>query len=330
MGLIQGKIGGTDVSAIVGQNPWRTRHSVWLELTGKTSPTPDNERFRLGRLYEPKVAGLFEAAHEEYDVLMNADGTEEIAEYVYKDCPAFVAHPDRILRRKDDGSFSGLEIKTSNLSNVKKWGDEGENDAVPIQYLIQCHWYMGLTGFKDWWVAVSFLDDFGVARNYRQYRLFKDDELFDELLKATEEFYYEFVKANKEPPLESVDETTKRWVNERFAKNLVPIANATPQEENVMAAYIAAKEEAERAKADLERAETMLKTAIGERDGLQSETFGKVTWKLAKDSSRVDYKAVCEELAAECNASLDDYYSRNSKIVKGTRRFVASGLKVTL
>jgi len=330
MGLKPGTIGGSDVSAILGQNPWRNRHSVWLELTGKVSPTPDNERFRLGRLYEPVVASQFGAAHPEFRVLMNANGTEEIAEYVYDKEPTLIAHPDRILKRVDGDRLSGLEIKTTNIANKRRWGDEGEYDAVPIQYLIQCHWYMGLSNIDDWWIAVSFLDDAGVGRSYRQYHLYKDDELFNEMLEQTLEFYNEFVKANKEPPLETVDDTTKRWVSERLSKNTEPIAVATRDEESCMAAYIAAKETADKAKEDLERAETMLKIAIGERDGLQSETFGKVTWKLCKDSSRADYAAVCKEIAEERGIDIEPYVARNTKVVKGSRRFLTSGMKVNL
>lgn len=92
-----------------------------------------------------------------------------------------------------------------------------------------------------------------------------------------------------------------------------------------MATYLARKEALEAAQEELNQVELALKMAIGDRDGLSSETFGKVTWKRTKDTQRVDYKGVCEELEIA-----PEIFERHTKKVEGTRRFVTSGLKINL
>ena len=92
-----------------------------------------------------------------------------------------------------------------------------------------------------------------------------------------------------------------------------------------MARLIESKDALEKAKQKYELYETKVKQAIGDRDGIMSDTFGKVTWKLSKPSSRVDYKAVCDEL----NPPME-LLKKHTTEVQGSRRVVTSSMKVTL
>lgn len=53
-------IGGSEVAALFGVHPWKTRYQLWLEKTGKVDgdvrETPD---IRRGRLHEPVAAQLY-------------------------------------------------------------------------------------------------------------------------------------------------------------------------------------------------------------------------------------------------------------------------------
>jgi putative phage-type endonuclease len=51
-------IGGSDVSAICGLNPWRSPLSVYLEKTGQIEAAEENEAMRWGTLLEPVVAKI--------------------------------------------------------------------------------------------------------------------------------------------------------------------------------------------------------------------------------------------------------------------------------
>lgn len=320
-----GRIGGTTVSAIVGQNPWETPHSAYLKLRNEVEPTPDNEAMARGRRYEPIVADIFQGGRPEFRVAHNRLGTDEPELYEHEKYPYLIGHPDRLLYSAASNDLvAGLEIKTSNWSNMRNWGEEG-TDAIPTHYLIQCQWYAGLAKLPEWEVAVAFLDDAGTLRTYREYKVVADAELFETLVASAVDFWQNHVEPGIPPEIGKVDDTTKRWINRRFPANVQPLETATPQEEQLMARYLARKDALETAQREFEQTEAALKIAIGDRDGLESETFGKVTWKRSKDSTRVDYRAVCNELHPT-----DELLAKYTKAVEGTRRFVASGLRVNI
>lgn len=49
-------IGGTDIGAIIGVNPWKGPMDVYLEKIGITEPQEDNEAMWWGREMEPTLA----------------------------------------------------------------------------------------------------------------------------------------------------------------------------------------------------------------------------------------------------------------------------------
>lgn len=323
-----GRIGGTTISAIVGQNPWETPHSAYLRLRNEIGPTPDNAAMALGRRYEPIVADIFQGGHEEFRVACNRQGTDAPELYEHEEFPFLIGHPDRLLYSAQTNDLvEGLEIKTANVSNMRFWGEE-RTDSIPVHYLIQCQWYAGLAKLPSWEVAVAFLEDCGSCvslRKYREYKVIADAELFETLVERAVIFWNEHVLKGNPPEIETVDETTKRWISQRFPRNVEPLESASPQEEQLMATFLCRKDALEAAQREYEQAEAKLKLAIGDRDGLESDTFGKVTWKRTKDSKRVDYHAICDELKVD-----SEIVERFTKTVAGTRRFVTSGLHVRL
>lgn len=319
-----GKIGGSIVSAIIGQNPWESPLSAYLRLRKEVSPTPDNPAMERGRRLEPVVATMFAGSHPEYDVRCNRNGTEEPEEYVDEEHPFLIGHPDRLLYDKNGNLVAGLEIKTSNVSNSKMWGTEN-TDSIPTNYLIQCQWYAGISKLPEWLVAVAFVDDFGKIRFYREYKVVADNELYNALRGCAIKFWRDNVVAGVAPVMDKVNDTMKRWIVEKYPANTQEIGVATQDEERLLARLIESKETLEKARQNYELCETKVKQAIGDRDGITSETFGKVTWKLSKASSKVDYRAVCEEL----NPPME-LLKKHTTEVQGTRRFVTSGMKINL
>ena len=320
-----GKIGGTTVSAIVGQNPWETPYSAYLKLRREVDDTPDNTAMARGRRYEPIVADIFAGGHPEYRIAHNRKGTDAPECYVHEKYSFLVGHPDRLLYDADsDKLVAGLEIKTSNWANSRLYGEEG-TDAIPAHYLIQCQWYAGLAKLPVWRVAVAFLDDDGILKRNREFTVIADAELFDALVERAVDFYENNVLTGTPPKMTTVDETTKRWIEQRYPQNVEPIESATPQEEQVMARYIARKDAFDAAQRELEEAEAALKLAIGARDGLESESFGKVTWRRQKDSKRVNYHGIVNELKPP-----EELVEQYTKTIIGTRRLITTGLRVNL
>lgn len=317
-----GKIGGTAISAIVGLNPWETALSTYLKIRGKVGATPDNVAMARGRRYAPVVASIFQAGRPEFRVECNRRKTDEPELYVHDEHEFLIGRPDRLLYDSNgEKLLAGLEIKTANVANMRVWGAEGTDD-VPKHYLLQCQWYAGLADLDDWRLAVAFLDSEGAMRTYREYQIAFDAELYDALVESAVDFWENYVVPGNPPEMERADSTTQRWVAERFPANVAPIERATDAEEALMREYLDAKNAKLEAEAALEQVETRLKLAIGDRDGIFSDAYGKVTWKRCKDSRRVDYRAVVDELKP--SAELLD---RFAKTVPGVRRFETKSLK---
>jgi len=52
-------IGGSDVGAILGVNPYRSRMDVWLDKTGRGGEVADNYAMARGRAMEPFLRQAF-------------------------------------------------------------------------------------------------------------------------------------------------------------------------------------------------------------------------------------------------------------------------------
>lgn len=311
-------IGGTGISSILGMNPWKDAHSLWLELTDRVSPSPDNEIFARGRTFEPVVAAMFGAAHPEYSVENNLERTEGTCLIRDPEHEFLTGQPDRILFAQD-AVAAGWEGKTSNIHNRAEWGEKG-TDSVPGQYLLQCQHYMGLTKLDTWYLSCLFLDE-NTPVTYREYVIRYDDELFQTMRVQAVAWWDKHIVNGIEPEIKFVDRTLDRYVQERFRENTRPLEQATNTERDLIRDCFIARQKAEAAQNEYEAAQVRLKAAIGDRDGLFCD-YGKVTWKKSRDTTRTDWKAVIEQIGAP-----QEIIERNTKTQPGSRRFLLTAAK---
>ena len=145
----QGRLGGSDIGAAVGDNPYKSHYALWCEMVGLYEPEDisDKEAIKQGVMFEAAVADRF--AKE------SGIGVEEVP-YIFtnSDAPHLFATPDRLCL---DGE-SGLECKTAKEIVMKKFprGD------FPQQYFDQCCCYLKVTERKRWFIAILI---YGVAFN---------------------------------------------------------------------------------------------------------------------------------------------------------------------
>lgn len=182
-------IGGSDAAAIAGLNPWKSQISVYLDKIGQSEPIEDNERMRIGRDLEDYVAQRFSEAtgfkvrrrnailqHQEYDFML--------------------ANVDRLIVGKDEG----LECKTTNSYAKKDWEDE----EIPIQYEIQCHHYMAVTGYKAWWIAVLIGNEKFVYK-----KIERDEEVIKNLIQIEKEFWNNHILSKQMPAPDGSENATE-------------------------------------------------------------------------------------------------------------------------
>jgi putative phage-type endonuclease len=127
-------IGGGDAAAILGLSRYRTALEVWSIKTGQIRPEDISQEMpvKLGNMLEETVCKLFE--EETGKVLLPT--TETLFHPKYK----FIGgNLDRLVK----GERALFEAKTTNSFKQSEWENEGE---IPVEYQIQCHHYLAVTG----------------------------------------------------------------------------------------------------------------------------------------------------------------------------------------
>lgn len=132
-------IGGSEVSAIVGLNPYVSPYSLWAERTGRTAPFEGNLMTRIGTALEDTVARLFEETSG-----IRVQRTNFI--WYNSDFPHMHASPDRLAV----SGRIGLEIKTTSAYN----GGKFRGEEFPAQYYAQAVQYMAVLEYTEWYIAV--------------------------------------------------------------------------------------------------------------------------------------------------------------------------------
>lgn len=173
-------IGGSDASAIMGLNPYKTPYRVYLEKIGETPETDlsENPKVEWGLRLEAVVAQKYGEVIGKKVFPHNETLYHPTHHFIY-------AHPDFITESGDI-----FEVKTS--STPKLWGDPG-TDQVPETYIVQCLHYLSIIG-----ASVMDLAVLTNGYDFRVYHIKRDDDLINKILKAEVDFW-EMIQ-NKTPP----------------------------------------------------------------------------------------------------------------------------------
>ena len=268
-------IGGSDAAAVLGLSKWKTAYDVFLDKTGQSEPTPDNDAMLWGRLLEPVIRQQY-ADRTGREVAMPSMLTMADKPYIVANVDGLCA--DRVL-----------EIKTARTS--KDWGEEG-TDEVPMQYFLQCQHYLMVTGKPVADVAVLI----GSA-DFRIYTVEANEKLFGVMQTAYAEFWNNHVLTGNPPEAVSYADAVARYKQSNGQS-----IEATPE---IVAALDALADASERVK-EAEKLEEDLKgkimTFMGENETLTVDGLTRVSWKTAKAAERFDskaFKAAHPDLAAE-------------------------------
>lgn len=201
-------IGGSEIAAIVGLNQYRTPMQIW---ESKVNPVQDEETSQpayWGTVLEEVVAKEY-AKRTGYKVQrVNTQMRHPDFNFAIANIDRAVVNPEisGTVRWKD-GKLSTdriLECKTANGFMAKQWGEAG-SDQVPDAYLIQCQWYMGVTGASVCDLAVLI-----GGQDFRIYTIARDDDLINDLLIQGAAFW-ELVKNNVAPDPINYPEAVKKW-----------------------------------------------------------------------------------------------------------------------
>lgn len=190
------RIGGSDASAIVGKNPYRSNIDLWLEKTGQTVPedVSDKPYVKYGTDAEPYLRALFALDFPEYRV-----GYKENNMFTNDKYPWAHASLDGWLMDAD-GRMGILEIKTTEIMQSmqrEKW-----KNRIPGNYYIQILHYLMVTEFDFVVLKAQLKSRFGdeVYLQTKHCKIERCDVVGDiEYLRDAEEKFWQMVRDKRKP-----------------------------------------------------------------------------------------------------------------------------------
>lgn len=191
-------LGGSEISAVVGLNPYLNNITLWEYKTGRKQPKDISDKpfVKYGTEAEPLLRELFKLDFPEYSVEYIENNSFKNSRY-----PWAQASLDGMLT-DSEGRKGILEIKTTEILNSmhrEKW-----NNKIPNNYYCQCLFYMAVLE-AEFCVLKAQLKTVVDGVPYLQtkhYKIERSDvqEDIDYLMQGGEKFW-QYVKSDKQPPL---------------------------------------------------------------------------------------------------------------------------------
>lgn len=189
-------IGGSDASAILGLNPYKTNQELWMEKKGQMYPVDisDKPYVKYGNDAEPLLRALFSLDYPEYTVEYYDNNM-----LINKKYPWAHASLDGELI-DGEGRRGILEIKTSAILQSMQW--QKWDNQIPDNYYIQVLHYLLVTEY-DFVVLKAQLKrvrDGEVRLTTKHYHIEREEVLDDiEMLKNEEEKFWHSLQSGQEP-----------------------------------------------------------------------------------------------------------------------------------
>ena len=192
-------ISGTDASAILGLNPYKTSIDVWSnKVHGLDVPFTSNLAVEYGLKAEKPLIDLFALDYQEYKVSHK--------DYDFRVCKEYdflIGSLDGELIEKSSGEHGVLEVKTTTILNSmhkEKW-----NNKIPDNYYIQVLHYMIVTGYSFAFLKAQLksIIDGETYLQTKHYKINREEVIKDiDYLRGKEiEFWNKYVLTKKQPPL---------------------------------------------------------------------------------------------------------------------------------
>ena len=194
-------IGGSELAAILGLDPYKTPLDVWLDKTGRAVKFEGNEATFRGNALEDAI-GLY--MERELGSDWERMPTQQL---IHPKHPICRGNPDRIFRHVLTGEMIGGELK-STIEKVTEDDLIDPENPKKLPWLFQCQWYMGLTGLNRWelgWMGAYF--------NYTQITVNYNESLFAALIEFAEDWWRRHIVADVAPDPTNSHDVELLWPN---------------------------------------------------------------------------------------------------------------------
>lgn len=179
-------LGSSDMAAVLGVSPWKTRLDLYLEKIGQGKPDdPDKAKiFKRGKRMEPIVIDMLEEERGFQVIARNRRYTD--SEFPFLACEV---DAEALV----DEEHVNLEIKTSHPFAAAKFGEEG-TDEIPVEYAAQAMHSLMITGRRRCIFGVLVGSD-----NLSTYEVLRDDETIAGMRAQAVDFWTNHVLAGVPP-----------------------------------------------------------------------------------------------------------------------------------
>lgn len=277
-------IGGSDAAAVVGLNAFSSPYSLWAEKTGRIPGFAGNLATEVGTFLEEFVAQKF--AQETGKKVRKCNLSFLNSQYHWA-----IANIDREIVGED----AGLEIKTTDSLNLKKFKD-GE---YPSNYYAQMVHYLAVTGKKRWYLAVLIGN-----KEFKWFTLERDEDEIAALM-AAEEAFWEHVKTDTPPSVDGT-EATSEAITTIYANNDDSFCDLSAFAASLQE-YTALKKQIKDLEEMAEESANRIKAFMGESGRGECDGY-KVSWKTQTRRS-FDSKRFAKE---NPDIDLSEYYKTSN------------------
>lgn len=316
LALRQKGLGGSEIAAVAGIHPYRTKLDVYLEKIGLRELV-ENRYTEWGYRLE-NALGLAYADRLKLPPLDAALGSavlDQPGTLIHRTHPWVLATPDFTLPSGEEPR--GLECKVRGVYDSHRWGPDG-TDEVPDEVAAQCHWGMLVTGYQRWDVAVLL-----GGNDFRVYTLRYDPEIAKHLLNLGHAFWFDHVVAEKPPSMDG-SKSAQHFVKRLFPMHDDAMKLATPELDELCDQLRKARTAREEAEALEMMYEARVKAQIGVHSGIVGRDY-KITWKNTKASEKTNWEMVAKGLLNQLPPDQRKaLVSIQTNEVPGSRRFLVN------
>lgn len=266
-------IGGSDVSSILGINPWKSKLELWMDKTSdEVQITPSNEAMEWGNIMEPVIREHFSLTTGKRVQTLDAILQHHQHQFMLADVDGITVD--------DHGNPAILEIKTASEYKRTEW-----DNGVPAYYQSQVQHYLTVTGYDSAYVAVL------IGGNSFQIYEIKADKSLQAMLIAVEERFWESVVNHEQPDIDGSD-SAKNLLDLMYKGGETEVLELPETARGYIMDFFAAQSAEDKAKAEKQLASNHIKELMGNSESAVCGEFS-IKWKSIT-TDRIDSKALKE------------------------------------
>ena len=289
-------LGGSDLSAILNENPRKSPVNVWNERCDPLPIVDDaGERAEVGSMLEgpviswyaqgaptwPRTGGLRRVwrpplvarrdrlwQRGSADGLVSDDPVEKPGQPVH---PLYRPECDYYADDLDRPWDGGVEVKTHGwYAYASDYGNPDE--PIPPDKKIQCAWYCELWGVPRW-DLVALVD----THLRRQWTYWHDPRFGADLLTIAEDWWKRHIVGRVQPDPDGSNKYSE-YLASRFPDSVTQTVTAGPLLDEVVEKLRRARAASKTAETEVERLEQIVQASMGDADTLQT-AIGRITWR---------------------------------------------------